>query len=336
MKEAYLYETLPEGGVQCHLCSHRCRIQPGQRGLCHVRECRDGRLVTLVYDRVISLHGDPIEKKPFFHFLPGSRSLSVATVGCNFRCEFCQNFSISQYPREHREIPGDPLAPEEIVDIAASQGFRTISYTYTEPTIFFELAYDTGVLARRRGLRNNFVTNGYMTPRAMDKMADFLDAANIDLKSFSDDFYRKYCGARLAPVLESIRRMRAAGIWLEVTTLVIPGLNSEADELRRMAGFLAEVDPAIPWHVSAFHPDYQMTDRPRTSVRHLELAVTAGQEAGLRYIYFGNTPGHPAESTYCPHCGVRLVERRGFAVVDNRLTGPVCPDCQGEIDIVLE
>ncbi|MBN2431675.1 MAG: AmmeMemoRadiSam system radical SAM enzyme [Acidobacteria bacterium] len=336
MKEAYLYEKLPEGGVRCQLCSHYCRIQPNRRGICHVRECRGDRLVTLVYDRVVSMQGDPIEKKPFFHFLPGTDSLSIATVGCNFRCEFCQNYSISQYPQEHNDIPGTPVTPEEIVDIAAARGFRSISYTYTEPTVFFELAYDTGVLARRRGLRNNFVSNGFMTPRAIEKMSDFLDAANIDLKSFSDEFYRKYCGGRLEPVLDSIRRLHEAGIWLEVTTLVIPGLNSEADELHRLAAFLADVDPRIPWHVSAFHPDYHMTDRPRTSIRHLEQAVTAGQEAGLRYIYFGNTPGHRSESTFCPHCGQLLVERRGFAVIKNRLVKPVCPDCRGEIDIILD
>jgi pyruvate formate lyase activating enzyme len=336
MKEAYLYEPMPDGAVRCLLCGHTCVIRPGRRGICRVRENRDGQLVSLVYDRVISIHGDPIEKKPFFHFLPGSSSLSIATVGCNFRCEFCQNFSISQYPRQYEDFPGDALAPEEIVDIAAGRGFRSISYTYTEPTIYFELAYDTGVLARRRGLRNNFVSNGFMTPQAIEKMSDFLDAANIDLKSFSDEFYRTYCGARLQPVLDSIRRLRAAGVWVEVTTLVIPGLNSERDELRQIAGFLAEVDPAIPWHVSAFHPDFHMTDRPRTSVRHLEMALEAGREAGLKYIYSGNMAGHPAESTYCPHCGELVVERRGFGVLRNRLEEPVCPACRGEIDIILD
>jgi pyruvate formate lyase activating enzyme len=336
MKEAYLYEPLSEGGVQCHLCAHECVIQPDHRGICRVRENRDGRLVSLVYDRIVSVHGDPIEKKPFFHFLPGSSSLSIATVGCNFRCKFCQNYSISQYPRHYGEIPGDALTPEEVVDLAAGRGFQSISYTYTEPTIYFELAYDTGVLARRRGIRNNFVSNGFMTPQAVEKMTDFLDAANIDLKSFSDDFYRTCCGARLQPVLDSIRLMRESGIWVEVTTLVIPELNSDRDELLQIAGFLAEVDPAIPWHVSAFHPDFQMTDRPRTSVRHLDIAMAAGREAGLKYIYCGNMPGHPAESTYCPHCGEMLVERRGFAVVRNRLDSPVCPACRGEIDIILD
>ncbi len=335
-KEADLYDVLPDGAVRCRLCNHYCRIADGHRGVCGVREAQDGRLYTLVYDRVVAIHADPIEKKPLFHFLPGSRSLSVATVGCNFRCDFCQNYSISMYPREHSDVPGDRVSPAELVQVALDRKCRSISYTYTEPTIFFELARDTGILARQSGLRNVFVSNGYMSREALDKLPDFLDAANIDLKSFSDEFYRSYCGARLDPVLESIRALHAAGIWIEITTLVIPGLNSSPDELARIAGFIASVDARIPWHVSAFHPDYHRLSTPPTSVRHLEAALAAGEAAGLKHVYGGNVPGHPSENTHCPECGTLLIERRGFTIRRNLLTRPVCPTCGHDVAVILE
>jgi len=336
VKEAYLYERKEDGNVKCLLCNHYCRIKEGKRGVCRVRICSGGKLVTLVYDHIIAIHGDPIEKKPFFHFLPGSTSLSIATVGCNFHCDFCQNHAISQYPRYSDQIPGDALSPDEIVTAALLRGHKSISYTYTEPTVFFELAYDTGVLAREKGLRNNFVSNGYMSKEAVERAVDFLDAANIDLKSFSDEFYQTYCGAKLQPVLNSIQQLKQAGVQLEITTLIIPDLNSSPKELRQIADFIVSVDSSIPWHVSAFHPDYKMHDRRRTSPPLLENAYDVGKEAGLKYIYCGNVPGHPLENTRCPECDAVLIERRGFSVFSNKLSKPFCPACGSRIEILLE
>ncbi len=335
-REASLYEKRPGGGVRCMLCNHYCVIGEGRRGICGVRECRDGRLLSLVFDRVVSLGVDPVEKKPLFHFLPGTLSLSLATVGCNFRCEFCQNFSISQLPHAGGPIPGDPITPEALAALAVSRGCPSISYTYTEPTVFYELTRETGLSARSKGLRNIYVTNGYMSREAIREMQDFLDAANVDLKSFSDDFYRHFCSARLEPVLDSIRALHQAGVWLEITTLVIPGRNSDPRELRQIAEFIASVDPNIPWHVSAFHPDYRMTDAPRTSAALLEKACALGEAAGLRYVYGGNIPGHPSESTRCPACRRVLVERTGFRVARNALRRPECPHCHEPVAFVLE
>jgi pyruvate formate lyase activating enzyme len=335
MVEAQLYERRGDGNVRCLLCSHYCVLGDGRRGICGVRQCRSGRLFSLVDDRVVALHVDPIEKKPLFHFLPGSRSLSLATVGCNFRCEFCQNHAISQHPHGAPDIPGEAVTPGELVAAARRQRCDSIAYTYTEPTVFYELTRATGLAARAAGLRNVYVTNGYMSAEAVAGLRDFLDAANVDLKSFSDAFYRRWCGARLQPVLDSICRLHAAGVFVEVTTLIIPGRNSDAAELRAMAEFLAGVDPAIPWHVSAFHPDYRMLDAPPTPVALLELAWVEGRRAGLQYIYCGNVPGHARENTCCPACGRVLIERTGFRIVRQRLAGPACPDCGAAVPVVL-
>ncbi|KRT75069.1 MAG: radical SAM protein, pyruvate formate lyase activating enzyme [Candidatus Rokubacteria bacterium CSP1-6] len=330
--EALLWERRPDGSVVCNLCAHRCRIRPGLRGICGVRENLEGTLVTLVADRVISVEVDPIEKKPFFHFLPGTLAYSIATVGCNFHCLFCQNYVISQWPRERPgPFPGDAIAPEEIVAAARATGCRSIAYTYTEPTIFFELALETSRLAAAAGIRNLFVTNGYMTREALALVAPILHGANVDLKSFSDRYYRKVCGATLAPVLETIRAMRELGIWVEVTTLVIPGLNDGDEELAALAGWLASVDRDMPWHVSAFFPTYRLTDVPPTPPQTLHRAAVIGRKAGLRYVYTGNVPGDPWENTACPECGRRLLERRGFRVLDNCLAAGRCPVCHAAI-----
>ncbi|RKY62706.1 MAG: AmmeMemoRadiSam system radical SAM enzyme, partial [Candidatus Latescibacterota bacterium] len=232
MHEAYLYERLEDGKVRCFLCNHRCTVSQGDRGICGVRENRDGVLYSLVYGIPIAQHVDPIEKKPLFHFFPGSRAYSIATVGCNFRCLHCQNYDISQMPKDHGKIVGEEASPEDVVRAAMRTGCRSISYTYTEPTVFFEFAFEAARLAHGRGLYNNFITNGYMTPEALYDIAPFLDAANVDLKAFREDFYRKICGARLQPVLDSLKLMKHLGIWVEVTTLVIPGLNDDDAQLR--------------------------------------------------------------------------------------------------------
>jgi len=332
--EAYLYEPLKEQAVKCNLCSHRCLIRSGKRGICNVRENRDGILNTLVYGKLIARHIDPIEKKPLFHLRPGSRSYSIATVGCNFKCRFCQNADIAQLPSDRNGmIVGDPVTPEEVVAAAIRADCRSISYTYTEPTIYFEFAYDTARIAHEKGLLNVFVTNGYMTPEALHMIAQYLDAANVDLKSFSDDYYKNYCGARLSPVLETLNLMKSLHILVEVTTLLVTGLNDGKTELESLAGFIAEsLGPETPWHISRFHPTYKLTDRPPTPLKSLIAARAIGQAAGLKYVYLGNVPGEDGENTACPGCGKTLIERRGFTVGRNRLKEGRCPDCNAEIE----
>ena len=317
--------------VHCFLCAHHCRIEPGGLGKCGVRENRDGVLFTLVYGCPISTAVDPIEKKPLFHFLPGTTTYSLATVGCNLSCSFCQNAEISQMPADQGRIVGRPMSPEEIVAAALAARCRSVSYTYTEPTIFYEYARDCARLAAQAGLKNIFVTNGFMTKQTLADIDGDLHAANVDLKSFSDAFYRSLAGARLKPVLDSIRRLHGMGVWTEVTTLLIPGLNDSDDELLSLASFLVSVSPDIPWHVSRFFPTYRLLDVPPTPVSTVERAVRIGHQAGLRYVYGGNVPGHSSESTLCPDCGATVIERAGNRLTKNRAAGGRCPDCGHEI-----
>jgi pyruvate formate lyase activating enzyme len=329
MRAAAFYETLADRHVRCQLCPHECDIAPQYHGVCGVRFNSDGKLYTLVYDKVISHNVDPIEKKPLFHFQPGSTSYSIATVGCNMRCLHCQNWEISQWSKEkgHATVPGEPVTPEQIVNAARHSRARSISYTYTEPTIFFELAYDTAVLARQAGLKNVFVTNGYTSPPVLRQLAGVLDAANVDLKFWNEDTHLRITGARLAPVLDSIRLYHELGVWLEVTTLVIPGLNDSDTDLRGIAGFIRSVSPDIPWHLSAFHPTYKMKDRPRTPATVLHRARQIGTAAGLRYVYEGNLLGQGNEATYCHGCRKVLIERYGYTILRNMVRDGCCPDC---------
>jgi pyruvate formate lyase activating enzyme len=313
-----------------------CVIKSGGRGICGVRENMDGTLYTLVYDKIIATHVDPIEKKPLFHFLPGSSSYSIATVGCNFRCLFCQNADISQMPSDHKSILGEAIEPHTIVDSAWRSRSVTISYTYTEPTIYFELALDTSRLAIKRGIRNIFVTNGYMTETALREIHPDLHGANVDLKSFSNEFYKKQCGSKLEPVLNSIKLMKKMGVWVEVTTLLIPGLNDSPDELKAIAEFIVDVDPDIPWHISRFHPTYRLTDRPPTPPESIRRAREIGYGQGLRFVYSGNLPGDEGENTYCPECSTILVERFGFYVKNNRIRQGRCPECGYDVPGVWE
>jgi pyruvate formate lyase activating enzyme len=327
MKEAMLYERLADGRVRCGLCAHRCLIAEGGRGVCRVRENRDGTLYTQVYGRIVARHVDPIEKKPLFHFHPGSTAYSIATPGCNFRCRWCQNADISQMVREQDLIAGDEVAPQEIVAAARRTGCRSVAYTYTEPTIFFEYAYDVARLAHDAGLANVFVTNGYMTEEMLEAFDPYLDAANVDLKAFRDETYREYVGARLQPVLDSLKAMKQLGIWVEVTTLIIPGVNDEPHELRDAARFVAqELGPETPWHISRFFPAYRMTDVGPTPVVTLQKAEEIGREEGLRYIYAGNVGGE--SSTVCHECGRELIRRSGYSIVQNRIQQDGrCPSC---------
>jgi len=335
IKEALLYEKLSDDRLCCHLCAHECIIAPSRRGICGVRENRGGALYTLVYGKVIAENVDPIEKKPFFHVYPGSRSLSIATVGCNFRCTFCQNYSISQMPRDEGTIVGNERTPESVVRRAVQDGSRTIAYTYTEPTIFFEFASDVGSIARENGIGNVIVSNGFMSQECIELMPPFLDAANIDLKSFSDNFYRTYCGGRLQPVLDSLKKLKDLGIWLEITTLIIPGLNDSDAELRDIAQFVASLGVETPWHISRFHGQYKMSQIPSTPRATLHRAWNIGKEAGLKYVYRGNIPGDGGEDTFCSFCGYLLIERHGFTVNRIDLKGGFCPQCGTPLDGIL-
>ncbi len=333
-----LYEKQEDRVVKCNLCNHHCKIPPAKFGICHVRYNENGILYSLVYGKIIAKHVDPIEKKPLFHFLPGSRSYSIGTVGCNFQCDFCQNFEISQYPRLEGRVIGEETTPEEVVEAALATASQTISYTYNEPTIFFEFAYDCARLATKKGLRNVFVSNGYMTTEALDTIHPYLHGANIDLKAFREEFYRKHCKARLAPVLDTLKHLKKLGVWLEVTTLVIPGENDDPQELRDIARFIREeLGPETPWHVTRFYPRYQLLTRPATPVETLRTAYRIGKEEGLKYVYTGNVPGEEGENTYCWQCGALLIERYGFMVNTFRITEKgACPECGTKIDGVWE
>jgi pyruvate formate lyase activating enzyme len=338
MKEALLYEKLEHKRVQCNLCAHRCKIGPSKTGICKVRKNVDGILYSKVYGRTIARHIDPIEKKPLYHFLPGSKAFSIGTPGCNFHCDFCQNYEISQV--ENRSILefGIPASPEEIVREALQSGCKSIAYTYTEPTIFFEYAYDIARLASSKGLRNIYVSNGFMTAEMLGMIAPWLDAINIDLKAFNDNTYRSLIGGHLDPVLESLKKVSQTNIWLEVTSLVIPDINDGDNELKQMAQFIAkELGEDVPWHISRFFPNYKMNDADPTPVRTLDKAVKAGQEAGLNYIYVGNVPFSTHQSTHCPQCNTLLIDRSGYDV--NVISGAIenerCTNCGTRIAIVV-
>jgi pyruvate formate lyase activating enzyme len=332
LREAALYDKFEDQKVHCFLCSHHCKIPPGKYGICGVRENRSGSLYTHAYGELIGDHIDPIEKKPLYHFLPGSTSYSIAAIGCNFRCGFCQNWQISQAKEaRHLGLQPHPATPEEIVEGARRSGSKSISYTYTEPTIFFEYAYEIAQRAKEKGLRNVFVTNGFMTNQMIEMIHPYLDAANIDLKSFREDYYRDICKARLQPVLENIEKMKKLGTWIEVTTLVVPGQNDSDDELGQIASFLAGIDPAVPWHISRFHPQYRMEDLNPTPLQVLKRAYEIGREKGLRYVYLGNVGDH-GNTTYCYQCSTPLIERSGFSVREFRMKDGRCPHCGSTLD----
>jgi len=335
MKEAMLYRKMKDDLVECQLCAHRCTIKPHRMGICGVRRNEEGILYTMVYAKAVAVHVDPIEKKPLYHFLPGSASFSIATIGCNFRCLFCQNADISQASKGGGwGYPVRDFPPEEVVTGAKRYNCTSISYTYTEPTIFFEYAYDIALLAQKEGIKNIFVTNGYMTKEALEAIEPYLDAANVDLKSFNPQFYRRIVGARLEPVLETIERMHEMGVWVEVTTLLIPGQNDGEEELRGIARFIAGLDVNMPWHISRFVPHYKMRTTPFTPVETIHRAAEIGREEGLRYVYAGNVPGDPHENSYCPHCGQIVIHRLGYHT-HSELKGRACPSCGEELAFVL-
>lgn len=339
MRQALFYEKLKDKKIKCNLCNHFCLITDGRRGLCGVRENKDGQLDTLVYGKVIASHVDPIEKKPLFHFLPGTESYSIATVGCNFRCSFCQNADVSQASKEgyffqKKEIPGEDITPEKIVREAIHNNCPSISYTYTEPTIFAEFALDTMKLARKEGLKNVWVSNGYTSQEALKVIVPYLDAVNIDLKFFRDDLYLRICGAHLDPVLETLKFYKKHKVWLEITTLLIPGQNDDEEQLADIAEFIAkELDEETPWHLSRFFPMYQMTGVSPTPEETIYRAREIGKKAGLKYIYGGNLPGDAMENTFCPKCNELVIRRHGYSI--ERLDAKrKCPKCREKIDLI--
>ncbi|MFB0522360.1 MAG: AmmeMemoRadiSam system radical SAM enzyme [Candidatus Bathyarchaeia archaeon] len=333
LKEAMLYEELSEKKVKCNLCGRRCTIPDGKVGFCLVRKNEDGKLFSLVYAKACSVCVDPIGKKPLSHFHPGALVMSIATVGCNFRCRFCDNWVISQ----EREIKGSDFPPEKVVEATKENGCHGISYTYTEPTIFFEYAYDTAILAHKEGIFNTFVTNGYMTPEAVRVIAPYLDAATVDFKGAGEpEFCKEFCSVlSVEPIYEALKEMKKEGIHVEITNLVVPKIGDSLDRIRELAEWVRDnLGKDTAFHLLRFHPNYQTTDIPSTSRKTLEEACDVAKEVGLHYVYMGNVPGHRCENTYCPGCGELLVKRFSFDVVKWSLTEDMrCPECGETIAI---
>lgn len=326
-----------DGAVRCATCAHRCLVREGRRGICGVRRNEGGTLWCEAYGRVAAVGVDPIEKKPLFHVDPGSLAYSIATPGCPFHCTFCQNWELAMAPRLGLALDQRTMSPGDVVAEALAVGATSIAYTYVEPTVFLEYALDTARLARQAGLRNLFITDGYATPEAVERLAGALDAANVDLKSFDDAFYRRLCGARLAHVLEAIEAYHGAGTWLELTTLVIPGHNDSDAELRALVGWIVErLGPGVPWHVSRFHPAHHMLDVPPTPAATLLRAAEIGREAGLQYVYVGNAPELGREDTRCPTCGLAVVERRGYQARSRLEADGRCSACGRQIEGLWE
>jgi pyruvate formate lyase activating enzyme len=332
LKEAILWEKREGENVQCRLCHWDCLIKPDGLGRCHVRKNIDGILYSLNYDKLCAANDDPIEKKPLYHFFPGSRSFSISAPGCNFQCVFCQNWQISQSPYKNT-IEGSSQTPAHIVKAALESGCKSIAYTYTEPTVFMELCADTARLAKQNGLYNIFVSNGFMSLETVDMMNSWLDAINIDLKAFTEAFYTDLCNGKLAPVLETIEYLAMkTDIWMEITTLLIPGKNDSPDELNALASFLVKTcGRDVPWHISRFYPQYKMVDSEPTDEQILQKAYDIGKQAGLNYVYVGNIPGNWAASTFCPGCGKILIERSGYNITQNKIKDASCPYCKAPI-----
>lgn len=333
MHEAHQYRKNEDGTVTCSLCNHRCSIQAGRHGICGVRKNEQGTLVAETYGKISAEARDPIEKKPLYHYLPGTLSYSLGGIGCNLHCEHCQNWHISRANPEEGRF--QCLAPEEGVQRALAGSCASIAWTYNEPTIWHEYALDMGTLARSQGLGTVYVTNGYITEEALRELSPMLGAFRVDLKAFTEEFYKKVCGAHLQPVLDSALLARELGMHIETVTLVIPGLNDDMLEISALIRWVIEnLGPSTPMHFSAFHPDYQMLDRGATPLATLEKIYRKAQDLGLKYPYIGNVHTHPYENTYCPACGVTLIERRGFSSRVTGLDDRQCKNCGEKIEIV--
>ncbi len=327
-----LYCHQPHSGnyVKCELCPKGCIISEGRRGDCRVRENRRGKLYTMVYGNACAVHADPIEKKPFYHFLPTSVAFSIATAGCNLHCQYCQNWNISQFPPE--ELDHYDLPPEQVVEGALGSGSQSVAYTYSEPTIFYEYMVDTARVARENGLRNVVISAGYMNPGPVRELCRTVDAIKIDLKGFNEQFYEKVCYATLQPVLDTIRLIHEEGVHLEIVNLVVPTLNDDPDELRELARWIVDnVGPDVPTHFNRFQPKYQLMNLPPTPVESLEAARAVAMEEGINYAYVGNVPSHPANHTYCALCGEPIIIRQGFAVLEYHVRDGKCEYCGNPI-----
>lgn len=332
MKETLLYKKQKNNAVQCLTCSHYCLIPENKRGFCRVRENQSGQLVSLTYGRIIACHLDPIEKKPLFHFLPGTYSLSIASAGCNFTCLNCQNYDISQglKQRDDLSLIGDKLSPKQIVKEAINCQAASISYTYTEPTVFLEYALETMKIAKTNGLKNVWVSNGYFSPQALGVIAPYLDAINVDLKFFDHKLYQKICGARIEPILKNLKAIKKLKIWLEITTLVIPGYTDQKNQLQKIGLFIKEeLGAETPWHISAFYPCYQMVNISPTPPSLITKTIEIGQKIGLKYVYSGNL--NFQEDTFCPKCRTKVIVRSGYEVKNLLKSSGVCPKCNNRL-----
>ena len=331
LREALLYETNEDGSVHCYLCPHHCVIQEGQRGICQVRSNKEGILNTHVYGKTTVQHVDTIEKKPLYHFYPGTKCYSIATEGCNMHCQYCTNWQVSQINDIEHPFRGIQATPEEIVRSALDNNCRSMSYTYVEPTIFLEYINDIATLARVNGLKNVYKSNGFMTLEAIEVCAEWLDAANIDLKSFREVTYRKM-GARLDAVLDCMRMLKSKGIWLEVSSLIIPNVNDSPEELTDMARFVAqELGPETPWHILRFFPAYEMQDTSPTSLDLMHRAREIGEAQGLKHIYYGNIVLPDYQSTHCSSCNALLIHRKSFSYIKKHMKGAQCYQCGTEL-----
>lgn len=326
-QEASFWEKLPGDFVKCALCPWRCTIAPGQRGLCRARENRNGRLFALTYSRPCTINVDPIEKKPFFHFMPGSQAFSIASAGCNVGCKFCQNWQISKITPD--ESDAFYITPREMVDLAKRSGAKTIAYTYTEPTVYYEYMLDISSIAKSEGLKNVVVSCGFINPEPLKKLLKYVDAYKIDLKAFNEKYYEDIVGARLAPVLETIKTIRASGVHLEIVYLVVPTLNDNPEDIRKMCRWLLKnAGSDIPLHFTRFYPDYKLRDYPSTPVSTVEKLRDIAMSEGMKYVYAGNVPpGTAGENTYCPRCKKLLIGRIGFGIEENNIKKGKCKFC---------
>lgn len=335
LREAMFYQGLDNNQVRCQLCPRRCTIPEGKRGFCRVRENRGGKLYSLVYGKPCSVNVGPIEKAPLYHFVPGHKRLCLATVSCNLRCKFCHNWHISQVgPGEVSEYN---LSPEEVVKEALRQGVNSISFTYTEPIVSYEYIYDTSKLAKEEGIKTSIVSNGYINPEPLRKLHSVLSAVKIDLKGFTEKFYREVCAAELEPVLKTLKVLKEEGAFFEIVNLVIPTLNDNAEEIKKMCEWIRnDLGNDVPIHFTRFTPSYRLTNLPSTPVKTLEMAVSTAHDVGLKYVYIGNVPGHKYNSTFCPKCEERLIHRIHFAVLSNSIGDGKCRSCQEKIPGIWE
>lgn len=335
LKEVSFYKKLPDLKIQCEICPKKCEIADLERGYCGNKENRKGKYYSLVYGESCSAHVDPIEKKPLFHYLPSTKAFSIAAVGCNFECKFCQNWRIAQYRPE--QVESVSLSPKEVVSLSKRNECPTIAYTYSEPVVFYEYMYDTAKLAKSEGIGSVMISNGFINEKPLTELCKQLTGVKIDLKAFTEAFYKDYCSGELKPVLDTLKTLKKIGIWFEIVVLIIPTLNDGESEIRKMSQWVKkELGLEVPIHFSRFHPMYKIKNLPATPIKTLENARKVAMEVGLHYVYLGNVRGHKGENTYCPGCGEMLIQRIGYHILQNSIKGGKCPACKHVIAGVWE